>query len=231
MVNSSLVSYKKISPNRTSPRNSTIDTISIHCYVGQVSVEKMGEEFSLSGKAASCNYGIGADGRVGMYVEEKDRSWCTSDRSNDNRAVTIEVACDTVHPYRVNDRVVDSLITLVADICQRNGIKELKWKGDRSLIGQIDKQNMTVHRWFANKACPGEYLYGLHGEIANRVNCIIGENAELVEKTVVLVNGQEVELNRILKDGKNYVELRAFGEMLGYNVGYDAEKKLVSLNK
>lgn len=105
-----------------------------------------------------------------MYVEEKDRSWCTSSKSNDNRAITIEVASDTSHPYAVTEKAYASLINLCVDICRRNGIKELKWKGDKSLIGKVDKQNMTVHRWFANKSCPGDYLYNLHGQIAAEVN-------------------------------------------------------------
>ena len=171
MSNSPLVSYTKISPNKNSPRNHEIDTISIHCVVGQCSVETLGEIFTPTSKQASCNYGVGADGKIGMYVEEKDRSWCTSSSSNDNRAITIEVASDTTHPYAVNAAAYEGLIKLLVDICQRNpGIKRLKWKGDKSLIGQVDKQNMTVHRWFANKACPGDYLYNRHGEIAAEVN-------------------------------------------------------------
>jgi len=94
-----------------------------------------------------------------MYVQEYDRSWCTGSGANDNRAVTIEVSSDHFPPYAVTEKAYASLITLCTDICKRNGIKELKWLGDKSLIGQVDKQNMTVHRWFANKACPGDYLY------------------------------------------------------------------------
>lgn len=109
-----------------------------------------------------------------MYVEEKDRSWCSSSSSNDNRAITIEVASDTVHPYSVNEKAYAALLDLVTDICKRNGIKALLWKGDKALIGQADKQNMTVHRWFANKACPGDYLYNRHGEIAAEVNKRLG---------------------------------------------------------
>lgn len=105
-----------------------------------------------------------------MYCEEKDRSWCSSSPSNDHRAITIEVASDTTYPYAVNAKAYASLINLVADICKRNGIKELKWKADKSLIGQVDKQNMTVHRWFAATACPGEYLYSRMGQIAQEVN-------------------------------------------------------------
>lgn len=173
-TNSSLVSYTKISPNKTSPRNHVIDTITIHCVVGQASIEALGNEFSRSSKGASSNYGVGYDGRIGMYVEEKDRSWCSSSSSNDNRAITIEVASDTTHPYAVTDKALASLIELVADICKRNNIKELKWKGDRTLIGKVDKQNMTVHRWFANKSCPGDYLYNKHPYIVEQVNKKLG---------------------------------------------------------
>lgn len=178
MSNSSLVDYKKISPNRTSPRNHKIDTISIHCAVGQFTAKEL---LNLShfvkydpNRGASCNYAVGRDGSIGLGVEEKDRSWCTSSRSNDHRAITIEVASDTKHPYKVTDAAYKALIELLVDICKRNKIKELKWKADKSLIGQVDKQNMTVHRWFANKDCPGDYLYSRHGQIAEKVNAQLG---------------------------------------------------------
>lgn len=175
MSNSPLVSYIKISPNKTVPRNHTIDTITIHCVVGQLSVEQIGNVFAPSSVKASSNYGIGFNGRIGMYVEEKDRSWCSSNRDNDHRAITIECACDLKHPYAINDAVYNSLINLCVDICQRNGIKELKWKANKSLIGKVEEQNMTVHRWFAKKACPGDYIYNRLGEIAFKVNQKLAE--------------------------------------------------------
>ena len=174
MSNSSLVDYTLISPNKTSPRTHTIDTITIHCVVGQCTVESLGALFAKASRRGSSNYGIGKDGKIGLYVEEKDRSWCSSNAANDHRAITIEVASDTTHPYAVTDAAYNSLIKLLVDICIRNNIKELKWKADKSLIGQIDKQNMTVHRWFANKACPGDYLYERHGQIADEVNKKLG---------------------------------------------------------
>jgi N-acetyl-anhydromuramyl-L-alanine amidase AmpD len=145
----------------------------------------LGNVFAPTSRQASSNYGIGYDGKIGMYVEEKDRSWCSSNASNDHRAITIEVASDTTHPYAVNDKAYNALIELVADICKRNNIKELKWKGDKSLIGQIDKQNMTVHRWFANKSCPGDYLYERHGDIAEKVNKKLGVNSSTTVETPV----------------------------------------------
>lgn len=177
MSNSPLAKYKKISPNRTSPRNHKIDTITIHCYVGQASVESMASWLCNPSVNASSNYGIGYDGRIGLFVEEKDRSWCSSSSSNDNRAITIECASDQVHPYTINSKVYDSLIDLCTDICKRNGIKELKWKADKSLIGQPDKQNMTVHRWFANKACPGDYIYNRLDKIAAEVNARLKQSS------------------------------------------------------
>lgn len=183
MSNSSLVNYTKISPNKTVNRNHKIDTITIHCVVGQCSVETLGNIFSDPSKEASSNYGIGYDGKIGMYVEEKDRSWCSSNAENDNRAITIECASDTEEPYAINDKVYKSLINLCADICKRNGIKELKWKADKSLIGQPDKQNMTVHRWFANKSCPGDYIYNRLGKIAAEVNAKLGTTSSSSSNT------------------------------------------------
>ena len=174
-TNSKLVSYTKISPNRNINRNHKIDTVSIHCVVGQCSVETLGSIFASASKEASSNYGIGYDGRIGMYVEEKDRSWCTSSASNDNRAITIEVASDTYHPYRVNDVAYKSLIKLLVDICKRNGIKRLVWSTNKSArMNHLNGCNMTVHRDYANKSCPGDYLYNLHGQIAKEVNAQLG---------------------------------------------------------
>lgn len=191
MGNSPLVNFTKISPHKTSPRNHKIDTVSIHCYVGQASVESMGSWFSQANAKSSCNYGIGSDGRIGMFVEEYDRSWCTSSKANDNRAITIECASDRTDPYAVNDKVYASLIKLLVDICKRNNIKELKWEGDKSLIGQVSKQNMTVHRWFANKACPGDYLYERHGKIAKEVNALLN-GEETKEEIKVSVEDKKV---------------------------------------
>lgn len=175
-TNSKLVDYVKLSPNYD-VREGKIDTITIHCVVGQLSVETIGNIFAKESRKASCNYAIGSDGRIALIVEEKNASWCTSSSSNDQRAITIEVASDTTHPYKVNEKAYNSLIKLCADICDRNGIPQLLWKADKSLIGQVDKQNMTVHRWFANKACPGDYLYNLHGEIAEKVNEILKDKS------------------------------------------------------
>ena len=127
MSNSKLISCTLISPNKNSPRNHKIDTITIHCVVGQCSAERIGEIFKPTSRQASSNYGIGYDGRIGLYVDEADRSWCSSSAANDNRAITIEVASDTKHPYAVNDKAYAALLDLVEDICRRNGIKKLVW--------------------------------------------------------------------------------------------------------
>lgn len=185
-TNSPLVDYTKISPNRTKNRNHAIDTITIHCVVGQCSVETLGSIFAPTERQASSNYGIGVDGRIGMYCEEKDRSWCSSNAANDHRAITIEVASDTQHPYAVNDKAYAALIDLCVDICKRNGIAKLIWstsKDDR--VNHRNGCNLTVHRDYANKSCPGEYLYERHGEIAAKVNARLeGTSQEDLEEEV-----------------------------------------------
>jgi hypothetical protein len=169
-TNSPLVNYKKISPNKTINRNHKIDTITIHHMAGNLTVEQCGEEFAPKSRQASANYGIGSDGRIGLYVEEKDRSWATSSPDNDHRAITIEVANDNTKTWTISDKAYKSLVSLCVDICKRNGIAELKWEGDKNLVGKVDRQNMTVHRWFAATLCPGDYLYKLHSQIAKDVN-------------------------------------------------------------
>ena len=171
MSNSPLVTYTKLSPNHSGRRNHVIDTVSIHCMAGNASVETCGALFADPARKASSNYGIGSDGRIALYVDEANRSWCTSNAANDHRAITIEVANNGGAPdWPVSDKAYSALLDLLTDICRRNNIKELLWKGNKSLIGQVGKQNMTVHRWFAAKACPGDYLYNRHGEIAAEVN-------------------------------------------------------------
>ena len=172
-TNSPLISYTKLSPNNSGNRTHSIDRISPHCVVGQVSVESLGNMFANPSRKASSNYGIGADGRVGMYVEEKNRSWCTSSNDNDKRAVTIECASDTTAPYAFNDVVYNRLIELCVDICKRNGKSKLIWINDKSKAlsyePKLDEMLITVHRWFANKSCPGDWLYSRLGNVADEV--------------------------------------------------------------
>lgn len=183
MSNSPLVSYTRLSPNHGGRRGHKIDTISIHCMAGDMTVEACGAWMAKPSTAASCNYCVGSDGRIGLIVEEQNRSWCTSSRSNDDRAITIEVAnCGGAPDWPVTDKALDALVELLADICRRNGIPRLLWRGDKSLIGQVDKQNMTVHRWFKNKACPGDYLYSRHGQIAQRVNEKLEGDEDMTEE-------------------------------------------------
>ena len=197
-TNSPLVAYTKISPNKTVNRNHDIDTITIHCVVGQCTAESLGGWFAKESTQASSNYGVDKDGRIGMYVEEKDRSWCTSSRENDHRAITIEVASDTKEPYAVRDAAYEALIELVADICQRNGIKRLVWSTDKEKrMSHSDGCNMTVHRDYANKSCPGKYLYDRHGDIAARVNAIIcKEDDDMIVKCPHCGKDIKVELTK-----------------------------------
>lgn len=178
MSNSSLVNCVVKSPNHSGARTHKIDRISPHCVVGQLSAESIGGCFTSSSRQASCNYGIGKDGRVVLVVDEANRSWCTSSNANDQRAVTIECASDTTEPYAFNNTVYNKLIDLCADICKRNGKKKLLWISDKNTAlnynPKADEMVLTVHRWFANKSCPGNWLYGRMDDLANKVNAKLG---------------------------------------------------------
>lgn len=186
-TNSDLVTYKNISKHKTENRTHNIDTITIHCFVGQVTAKQGCDFFANTLKECSANYVVGFDGSIGLSVEEKDRSWCSSNRENDMRAITIEVASGTSEPYSVAEQAYNALIKLLVDVCKRNNIKRLLWRNDKSLIGQVDKQNMTVHRWFANKSCPGTYLFSNMGEIANSVNAELNKETCKNNRTIYRV--------------------------------------------
>ena len=181
-TNSPMAVYTKLSPNHSGQRTHCIDRITPHCVVGQCSVETLGSIFAPTSRQASSNYGIGEDGRVGMYVEEKNRSWCSSSNANDQRAVTIECASDNTEPYAFKDVVYQTLIKLCVDICQRNGKKKLLWLGDKdttlAYTPKADEMVLTVHRWFANKSCPGSWMYARMGDLAGKVTAQLGSSKQ-----------------------------------------------------
>lgn len=197
MSNSRLPTYVRLSPNVTKPRQGTIKGVAIHCTAG-------GKDLPASAFAdlprfvipdrdngASCHYVVGGDGSIAQVCGEENRAWCTSNKI-DHQLVTIEVASDHVAPYLVNAVAIQSLVKLLVDICQRNGIPKLLWKGDKSLMGHWDKQNMVVHRWTSGKACPGDFLYNLHPRIASAVNDLL-EKEDREEMA-------DVEINELLDE-------------------------------
>lgn len=203
MSNSPLITYTNITRHKSSPRNHKIDRITIHCIIGQWTAKQGCDYFKNTDRDCSANYVVGKDGSIGLSVDEADRSWCSSSSANDNRAITIETASDTTHPYAVTKEAYEALIKLVADICSRNGISKLIWFGDKnkslSYEPKAGEAVMTVHRWFANKSCPGDYLYSRHGEIANRVNNMLGNKpSQISNKPSQMGNMSKEEVKAML---------------------------------
>lgn len=203
-TNSPLVSYTKLSPNCTKPRNHAIDTITPHCVVGQLSAKAtLNLEHFVNydpNSGASCNYAIGTSGEIGMGAEEGSRSWCTSNRENDHRAITIECASDAKHPYAMNTAVYTALVNLCVDICKRNGKKKLLWLGDKATTlaytPKSDEMVLTAHRWFANKACPGDWLYNRLGDLATEVTAKIGSaTVTTTQKEHTYAKGSKTKLS------------------------------------
>lgn len=180
MSNSSLVTYTKLSPNHSGKRTHAIDRITPHCVVGQLSCESICGCFTSRERKASCNYGIGTDGRVCLCVDEENRSWCSSSNDNDQRAITIECASDSIYPYTFNEAVYQKLIELCVDICARNGKTKLIWFGDKTKTLNYtplpDEMVLTVHRWFANKSCPGDWMYAHMPDLAEKVTALLKKN-------------------------------------------------------
>lgn len=202
--NSSLVAYMLLSPNHSGLRTERIDRISPHCVVGQCTAEGLGDWFHKSSTKASSNYGIDKNGRIGLYVEEKNRSWCTSSNANDQRAVTIECASDKAEPYVMHQVVYERLVDLCEDICRRNGKKKLLWFGDKnkSLNYQpkADEMLITVHRWFANKSCPGDWLYARLGDLAAKVTSRLGSgNVEVIPSGMQAREFQKMTEEQVLE--------------------------------
>lgn len=217
-TNSPLVSYTRISPHRSSRNGHMIDTITIHCSAAQAAVETLGKLFQT--KRASANYGIGPDGRVGLYVEEKECSWATSNGANDRRAVTIEVACENKRPYVVNDAAYKTLLNLVTDICERNGIKKLVWSTSKNeRVNHLNGSNMTVHRDYENKACPGQWLYKRHGAIAAEVNKRLMEDDDMIRYKTIdeMPKWAQKEAQELVDLGA----LKGTGKDVGYNITED----------
>lgn len=219
-MNSSLVSYTNLSPNKNSPRNHAIERITPHCVVGQLSAESICGCFNSKSREASCNYAIGCDGKIALCVDENDRSWCSSSPNNDNRAVTIECASDKSDPYAMNDEVYDSLVNLCVDICRRNGKTTLLWFDDKQKTFEyVPKSNemvLSVHRWFANKSCPGDWLYSRLGNLASMVTERLGGTNENI-------SSPQEKIYRVRKswnDSKSQI-----GAFVMYNLAKDLADK------
>lgn len=246
MSNSKLVTYTRLSSHK-SKRTNVIDSVIVHCIVGQWTAKQGCDYFATTDRECSANYVVGCDGSIGLSVEEQYRAWCSggTDKSGnpirvngisgadfDHRAIAIEVASDTQHPYTITDAAYNALIELLVDICKRNNIKALLWKGDKKYVGKTDQQNMGAHRWFANKACPGDYLYNRFGEIAAEVNRRLGvtENKTTEDKTST--SGETVytvqrgdTLSKIAnKYGTTYQKIAAYNGIANPNLIHVGQK-------
>ena len=231
-TNSPLVVHTKLSPNHSGQRKNAIDRITPHCVVGQCTAEGLGDWFAKTSTQASSNYGIDKDGRVGMYVEEKNRSWCTSSNANDQRAITIECASGTKEPYEMYDVVYERLIDLCVDICKRNGKNVLLWFGDKDKTLNYkpasNEMVLTVHRWFANKSCPGNWLYSRLGDLATKVTARLGDKEETKKETNNIL--YRVQVGAYSKK-ENAEAMANKLKAAGYDVIIKTEEKVTSEKK
>jgi len=231
MSNSSLVSVVKYSPNHSGKRTEKISRITPHCVVGQLSADRLGDVFLPKAREASSNYGIGKDGEVGLYVDECNRSWCSSSRDNDQKAVTIECASDTKAPYAINDKVYNTLINLCVDICKRNNKKKLIWINDKTKAlaykCKDDEMLITVHRWFTATECPGSFIMGCLGNLADEVTKRLNPPKTLYKVQVgayAIYSNATNMLKKVKKDGYSDAFITKMGNLYKVQVGAYAVK-------
>lgn len=224
MSNSPLATKYIPSPNNSGPRKMPIDRITPHCVVGQATAESICNGFKPRARKASCNYAIGFNGDIALCVDESKRSWCSSSNANDQRAVTIECASDTIHPYKMTDAVWQSLITLCADICKRNWKKKLLWFPDKdtalSYNPKPDEMVLTVHRWFAAKECPGDWLYYRLAGLASVVTASLDTSAESRYYTYMVKKGDTLWgiASRELGKGQKYMDIMKLNQMTSITI-------------
>lgn len=227
--NSSLVNYVLISPNKTVMTDKKNKKITIHHMAGNLTVETCGRVFQPTSRKASSNYGIGTDGRVGLYVEEKDRAWTSSSKENDSQAITIEVANDIVGGnWHVSDLAYHKLIELCVDICKRNNIEKLIWTGDKN-------GTLTCHYFFSATTCPGPYLKSKMPEIAAEVNKRLNSDYKepiLEDKEIIYIVQRGDTLAKIAsKYNTTYQHLQKINNIPNPNLIRTGQKLIIDIKE
>ncbi|MDO4301270.1 MAG: N-acetylmuramoyl-L-alanine amidase [Clostridia bacterium] len=202
--------------------------IAVH-YVGNAgSSAKGNRNYFASGKVyASSHYIIGLNGEILRLIPEDEISYCT----NQANSYTISIEC--CHPDnsgKFNTATLNSLIELCTDICKRRNFSPLK-----DIIRHYDVTQKACPLWWApngpNKNANSDFnaFKSAVAEFMESGNKIVKADIEVITETNIKINGKVIKINRILKDDKNYIDLRGL-EAAGFKVGFDTNTKLLILN-
>lgn len=175
MSRSGLVTYTDITSHKSKGRGGKkIDKIFVHHMAGSLTVKQCGNVFRQN--QASAHYGVNGK-NIGCYVDEKDTAWHCGNWNYNQRSIGIELANDqgSSGKWHVSDKTIETAIKLIADICKRNGIEEIRYTGDLS-------GNLCMHCWVCSTACPGTYLKGKFRYIADEVNKLLGSDGSFLVK-------------------------------------------------
>lgn len=211
MSNSSLATVKvpANTANYTKGRSYKISKITVHHMAGKLTAKECGKVFQARNRGASAHYGIGRDGKIGLYVDEKNAAWADANRTSNHKSVTIEVAnSKTGGQWPVSDTSLKLLIKLVADIAKRNNLGKL-----------VAGKNLTWHSMYANTTCCGNYLRSQMKYIAQEANELL---AGLEDEDEVITKKELYRVRKSWKDSKS--QLGAFNSL-------SSAKKLANKNK
>lgn len=175
MSNSRLISstVKANSGNYTKGRiynNKTVktDRIVLHHMAAVLTAKECGRLFQRKGYGASTHYGVGNDGKIALYVDEKNTAYANGDWEVNCKSVSIEISnSKTGGEWKVGSKALNSTIELVADIAIRNNLGKL-----------VKGKNLVWHSMYFATACPGDYLRSKMDYIVKEANKLINDKSE-----------------------------------------------------
>lgn len=202
--------------------------IAVH-YIGNAGSSAQGNRnyFANCLNYVSSHYIIGLNGEILRLIPENEISYCT----NQANSYTISIEC--CHPDstgKFNDKTLNALIELCADICKRRGFNP-----NKDIIRHYDITQKACPLWWApngpNKNANADFtaFKSAVAEFLKTDNKTAKEDEEMVSETNIKINGKVIKINRIFKDGKNYIDLRGL-EVAGFKVGFNADTKLPTLD-
>ena len=177
-----------------------IEMVALHHMAGVLSAEQCGSIFQQSGRGASANYGIGYDGKIGLYVDEYNTAWANSNWDSNCKSVSIELSNSSVGgDYPVSDTVLNKAIDLITDIFKRNNLGDYV----RSKLDYIvDKVNEKLGLNSNSGTSSNDNLYKVQvGAFSKK------ENAE---KLANEIKNKGVDTCIITEDGLYKVQCGAF---------------------
>ena len=199
-----------------------VTKVAVH-YVGGagakgINVRNYFESLKNGARYASSHYVVGLEGEIIQCIPENEISYCT------NQANGYSISIENCHPKAdgiFTAATRESLKQLCADICTRYGLDPI-----RDIIRHYDVTGKHCPLCWVND--PKDFS-AFKNEVKKYMETGETEDTEMVETINAKINGKDIEADAIVKDGRTYIQMRAF-ENAGFDVQFNAETKLRTIN-